>query len=334
MILLTAISLNLFSQDSSEKSLRLMFYNVENLFDTYDDTLTEDNDFLPAGLMRWNYTRYSGKINSLYKTIVAAGNWNPPVLVAMCEVENRNVLENLVFDTYLSKYHYRIIHEDSPDGRGIDVCMILREDCASLIHYEYWIPHSDRIDKFTSRSVLYAKIAIATDTLHVIMNHWPSRRGGVLAGEGLRLMIAQMVRSKIDSINEFNSEKQKIIISGDFNCTPGDTEINLLTNQTNHYNSLINLSENAAMRGCGTYRFKGTWEMIDQILVSEALLTGTGRMYTNTEMFGVYKPDFLLRKDPKYPGSSPFSTFRGFKYQGGYSDHLPVLLDLGFRPDH
>jgi len=203
MILLTAISFNLFSQDNSEKLLRFMFYNVENLFDTYDDTLKEDNDFLPTGLMRWNFTRYSSKINSLYKTITAAGGWNPPVLVAMCEVENRKVLEDLVFDTYLSKYHYRIIHEDSPDERGIDVCMILREDCASLIHYEYWKPHKDRNDPFTSRSVLYSKIAIGSDTLHIIMNHWPSRRGGVLSGEGLRLMIAQMVRSKIDSINEF-----------------------------------------------------------------------------------------------------------------------------------
>ncbi len=332
--MLTAISLNLFSQDSSEKSLRFMFYNVENLFDTFDDTLKEDNDFLPTGLMRWNFTRYSGKIHSLYKTITAAGGWNPPVLVAMCEVENRKVLEDLVFDTYLSKYHYRIIHEDSPDKRGIDVCMILREDCASLIHFEYWRPPEDRKVPFTSRSVLYSKIAIGSDTLHIIMNHWPSRRGGVLAGEGLRMIIAQMVRSKIDSINEFNSEKPKIIISGDFNCTPGDKEVNLLTNQTYSDNPLINLSEIPAKQGCGTYRFKGTWEMIDQVLVSEELLTGTGKLYTNTEMFKVYKPDFLLRKDPKYPGASPFSTFSGYKYQGGYSDHLPVLLDLGFKPDH
>jgi len=110
--------------------------------------------------------------------------------------------------------------------------------------------------------------------------------------------------------------------------------MNLLTNQTYCYNPLINLSDMASLKGCGTYRFKGTWEMIDQVLVSEELLTGTGRMFTNPEMLEVYKPDFLLRKDPKYPGSCPFSTFRGYKYQGGYSDHLPVLLDLGFRQDH
>lgn len=324
----------MFSQDVSESPVRFMFYNVENLFDIYDDSLREDNDFLPGGVLRWNSTRYSKKINSLYKTISAAGGWNPPVVVAFCEVENKKVLEDLVFNTYLSKYHYKIIHEDSPDLRGIDVCMILREDCASLIKYEYWIPTKGRTGPFTSRSVLYSKIAIGSDTLHIIMNHWPSRRGGVLAGEGLRMTIAQMVRSKIDSISKSNSEKQKIIISGDFNCTPDDIEVNLLTNQNYSDNPLINLSEMVSLKGTGTYRFKGTWEMIDQVLVSAELINCKDGLFTNSEMLEVFKPDFLLIKDKNYPGYSPFSTFRGYKYQGGYSDHLPVLLDLHISRDH
>ena len=117
-----------------------MFYNVENLFDIYDDTLKDDNEFLPDGVMRWNFTRYNKKINSLYKTIVAAGEWNPPAIVALCEVENRKVLEDLIYGTYLSKYNYRIIHEESPDQRGIDVCLIYRKDYAEVIDYRYWIP--------------------------------------------------------------------------------------------------------------------------------------------------------------------------------------------------
>ena len=118
-----------YSQDVIIQPVRIMFYNVENLFDIYDDSLKDDNDFLPDGLMRWNLTRYNKKINSLYKTIVAAGEWNPPAVVAFCEVENRKVLEDLVYGTYLSKYNYGIIHEESPDQRGIDVCMIYRNDC-------------------------------------------------------------------------------------------------------------------------------------------------------------------------------------------------------------
>src|ERR1035437_1243584 len=110
------------------QSIRLMSYNIENLFDIYNDSLKDDDAFLPEGLMRWNLTRYNKKINSIYKTIIAAGEWNPPALVAFCEVENRKVLEDLIYGTYLSKYNYRNIHEESPDPRGIDVCLIYRRD--------------------------------------------------------------------------------------------------------------------------------------------------------------------------------------------------------------
>ena len=106
-------------------------------------------------------TRYNKKINSLYKTIVAAGEWNPPAIVAFCEVENRKVLEDLVYGTYLSKYNYRIIHEESPDQRGIDVCLIYRKEYVDLIDYRYWIPTGIKKEDFTSRSVLYAKFVIS-----------------------------------------------------------------------------------------------------------------------------------------------------------------------------
>ncbi len=110
-----------YSQDVISQSEKIMFYNVENFFDTYNDSLTDDNDFLPDGLMRWNLTRYNKKINSLFKTIIAAGEWDPPALIGFCEIENRKVLEDLIFSTYLSKLNYSFIHEESPDRRGIDV---------------------------------------------------------------------------------------------------------------------------------------------------------------------------------------------------------------------
>jgi endonuclease/exonuclease/phosphatase family metal-dependent hydrolase len=310
-----------------------MFYNVENLFDIYDDTLINDNDFLPGGLMRWNKTRYQKKINSLYKTIIAAGEWDPPAIVAMCETENREVLENLVFNTYLSKYNYRIIHEDSPDRRGIDVCMIFRNDCINLIDYEYWIPE-DMKTQFSSRTVLYSRINIHDDTIHLIINHWPSRRGGVMAGEGLRMRIAAMIRESIDSIYGGNQVAQKVIVCGDFNCTPGDIEIKALTNITPGSASLINLSENLVNSDKGTYRFQGNWEIIDQVIVSEEMINCSEGVFTGPDNLSIFRADFLLVKDPKYPGSMPFSTYRGYKYQGGYSDHLPVLLDLYFRQNH
>jgi predicted extracellular nuclease len=319
------------SQESGNQPVTVMFYNVENLFDIYNDSTKDDDDFLPDGLMRWNLSRYNKKISSLYKTIVAAGKWNLPAVVSLCEIENRKVLEDLVYGTYLSKYNYRIIHEESPDQRGIDVCMIYRKDIVNIIEYTYWIPPVINDEIFTSRSVLYTKMVIKTDTVHVIVNHWPSRRGGVLAGEGQRMKIAGMIRQKADSIFMKNSRAAKIIILGDFNCTPDDQVIKSLMSSADSGRNFINLSERMATSGTGSYRYMGTWEMIDQIMVSGTMLNSKSGLFTTEKTFRVFNPDFLLKKDPSYPGLSPLSTYRGYKYQGGYSDHLPVLIDLMFR---
>jgi predicted extracellular nuclease len=307
-----------------------MFYNVENLFDTVDDTLTDDNEFLPDGLMRWTPGRYDKKINSIYKTIIAAGEWEPPDIVAFCEIENRKVLEDLIYGTNLSKFNYRIIHEESPDRRGIDVCLIFRNKSITPVYYSYLIPPEiDRKD-FNSRSVLYAKLLIETDTVHLFVNHWPSRRGGVLAGENFRLQISSMVREKADSIFKSN-HSSKIIIVGDFNSSPDDEAIQTLISSHDSLKYLVNLSGFLNLKFPGTYRYMGTWEMIDQVIVSDGLLSGRTGVFTEKDQLRIFNPGFLLIKDPKYPGSCPFATYRGYKYQGGFSDHLPVLLDLKIR---
>jgi exonuclease III len=305
-----------------------MFYNVENLFDTYDDPLTDDNAFLPEGLMKWNVTRYRKKIISLYKVISAAGEWDSPAIIGFCEVENRKVLEDLIYDTYLSKLDYSIIHEESPDRRGIDVCLIYRKKLAQIICYKYWIPPENNRNDFNSRSVLYTKILLDSDTIHLILNHWPSRRGGVLAGEDYRIRIADMIRNKADSIMKTDHRGAKIIIMGDFNCNPDDEVIKSLICSSDSVKAMTNLSESLYEHGFGTYRYMGTWEMIDQVIVSKSLLSDYLGIHTGTKSLKIFNAGFLMKKDPKYPGTSPFSTYRGYKYQGGYSDHLPVLLDL------
>jgi hypothetical protein len=336
LVLLIILLFKGYPQDSKLQTIRVMFYNVENLFDIYNDSLRDDDDFLPKGLMRWNYSRYNKKINSVYQSIVAAGEWNPPAIVAFCEVEKKSALEDLVYRTYLSKFNYGIIHEESPDLRGIDVCLIYMKGIVNITDFKYWIPSGIAKEDFSTRSVLYAKCAIFKDTIHLIVNHWPSRRGGVLAGEWLRMRISAMIREKSDSIATSCSGKARIVILGDFNCTPDDQVIQLFIRPAgksdgNHQLSLVNLSEPFADKGLGTYRYQGTWEMLDQVIVSDYLLnckTGPG---TERQMFKIFQPEFLLRRDPKYPGFSPLSTYRGYKYQGGFSDHLPVLLDLKFR---
>lgn len=330
MFLLTGLA---YTQERSDSfHVRLMFYNTENLFDTADDTVVDDDEFLPGGLMRWNRTRYTKKINSVYKTIIAAGEWDPPAIVGLCEIENRKVLEDLVYGTTLKNFGYGIIHEESPDPRGIDVCMIFRKEQVRVIDYRSWIPPGMKNDEFRSRSVLYVKSVIQGDTLHLIINHWPSRRGGVLAGEPLREKIALMVRKAVDSLENVSRGDLKVIIFGDFNCSTEDPVIvSLLKPEGTDNYRLINLVDQYKKEITGTYRYMGVWENLDQIIVSDGLLRGKKGVFTDTNDFRIFNPDFLLRNDTKYPGMTTFSTYLGYRYQGGFSDHLPVLLDLGLR---
>jgi hypothetical protein len=325
LVLFFLVLIDLTSQSSDSSEIRMMFYNVENFFDIYDDSLTEDTEFLPDGLMRWNVKRYKQKIISIYKVIIAAGEWSPPAVIGFCEVEKRSVLENLISHTYLSKYDYGIVHEESSDPRGIDVCLIYRKDLVFLLDYHYLLPADCEPG---TRSVLYSRLLISGDTIHLFLNHWPSRRGGVLAGQDTRMSISQMLRDKTDSIKANVGGLAKIIIAGDFNCSPEDREILNLKEHDSTYGGLINLSDQYFEKGAGSYRYSGRWEMLDQVIVSDWLISCKQGLSTSAEHFRIFNPSFLLRKDPKYPGFSPFPTYLGFRYQGGYSDHLPVILDL------
>lgn len=320
-------------QTEDRSSIRFVFYNVENFFDTHDDTLKDDDDFLPEGVMRWNYRRYKEKVNAIYKVITAAGGWESPAIAGFCEVEKRSVLQDLINNTYLQKYNYGFIHEESADPRGIDVCLIYRKDVATLLTFRYLKPVGIEDDEFSTRSVLYSKWLISGDTIHLFLNHWPSRRGGVLAGESLRTLISNMVKETVDSISEKLSFKAKIIVAGDFNCTPDDNEISILTSRGEKSDPvtstrMYNLSEPSANKGLGTYKYMGAWEMIDQVIISDWLLNAGFGYYTNATLLTVFNPDFILRRDPAYPGFMPNSTYRGYRYQGGFSDHLPVIIEL------
>ncbi len=317
--------------DFREQSVRIMFYNVENLFDIYDDTLIDDNEFLPKGTRRWNYSRYEKKINSICKTIMAAGEWSPPEIIALCEAENRKVIEHLIFGTNLNKYEYGIIHEDSPDPRGIDVCLLYRKDLIEILNYDYFNYPDFVEDDFFTRDILYAKCRVMDDTLHLFVNHWPSKRGGVLAGNAKRKQIAGLVKDAVDSIDIAGSGRAKIIIIGDFNVSPADKVLEIITEEKDE--TRINLTNLSGLlsKGSGTYRYRGIWEMPDQVIVSDYLLSCSRGLYTDSDMLSIFNPEFLLFSDPAYPGLSPFSTWRGYRYLGGFSDHLPLLIDLKIK---
>ncbi len=211
------MTLTVLSLPAAGQDFTVMFYNVENLFDTTDDTTRNDDEFLPDGSRRWTGNRYYKKINALAQVIAAAGEWELPALVGLCEVENEEVVKDLAYGTILSAGNYGIVHRDSPDLRGIDLALLYRRDHFRVTDVRSWIPARAPGDPFESRNLLYVKAVMDSDTLHVILCHFPSRRGGLLAAEHGREEMAMLVRVKTDSI--LSSSDQSISHSdGRFQC--------------------------------------------------------------------------------------------------------------------
>jgi len=308
---------------SSGQEFTVMFYNVENLFDTTDDTTRNDDEFLPEGSRRWTGNRYQRKISALARVIAAAGEWELPALVGLCEVENEEVVKDLAYGTILSAGNYGIVHRDSPDPRGIDLALLYRRDHFRVAEVRSWIPERAAGDQFESRNLLYIKATMDKDTIHVILCHFPSRRGGVLATEHAREEMALLVRAKTDSILSV-SDGASVIVMGDFNAGPKDEIMVNLTSGDHLVNTAVNLTSTEM----GSYKYQGTWEVIDQILLSPALAEGTSPIKADLESVRVLEEPFLMTDDLSYPGKKPHATYAGFRWAGGYSDHLPVLITL------
>jgi len=311
-----------FALPQTEYSEVFMFYNCENLFDFHDDSDKDDAEFLPGGTRGWNSSKYYRKLNSIAKVILSAGTWDPPALVGLCEVENEGVIKDLLRLTALKDFDYQILYSNSPDPRGIDLCIIYRSDVASVVYTKGYIPDLPSGDTaFTSRPLLYGKMLLHNQPIHLFINHWPSRRGGVLAGMPLRIALSEKIIAVTDSIMESEEFSSAILIAGDFNCTPMDDEIVLLGEA-----GFKNLSLSDAVNGKGTYRYRGVWNMFDQILVSQPLFQGTNAI--SADDFSIHSPGILLTEDKSWPGEKPFSTFDSYNYTGGFSDHLPVRVSL------
>jgi len=301
-----------------------MFYNVENLFDTADDTTKDDDEFLPEGSRRWTEKRYWQKINALSRVIVAAGGWELPALIGICEVENEKVVSDLAFRSILSEAGYKVIHRESPDSRGIDLALLYRSDIVRVADSRSWIPEEREGEVFNSRNLLYVKTVIDTDTVHLIVCHWPSRRGGSLAAGDIRQSIARLVRFKTDSLQAASGDTASIIVMGDFNAAPDDPVIKIIADDC----SLVNYSKDTSEKGIGSYRYQGRWELIDQVFVSGSMTNHERKIYADPLSFRVFDAPFLLMEDPDYPGKKPFPTYGGYRWAGGYSDHLPVLITV------
>ncbi len=340
VFVLTVIILSQFvtAQDninaSYRSSIRIMFYNIENLFDTIDCDLNDD-EFLPYGERRWNRYKYYRKLENIFKVIVLSGNQKSPDIIGLCEIENINVLNSLVHSTYLEKENYLTVYADSYDKRGIGVGLLYKADF-ELIGNELWYPVDADGDTLSTRSVLHVTLSDNYDTLHIVVTHWPSRRGGVSATEKNRKVVASLIRDNYNRLTELNGPDMKFVIMGDLNSEPeSETVTRVLGVKKNSgppdltglYSPECSYSGNAL----GSYKYQGTWVSFDQFIISGSIIYPASGYRYIAGSYRVVDNLLLLIEDSRYRGLKPYSTWVGPVYKGGFSDHLPVVLDLGVK---
>jgi len=321
------------SSQNLSNEYSIMFYNVENLFDLEDDPNTEDDEFTPEGDRHWTYNRLTNKLNNISKAVLGASGWNPPELIALCEIENRNVLEMLLSKTPLQNFTYKIIHKESPDHRGIDVAFIYNEKHFYPLQYQFYSIQDNNGVILKTREIMHVNgILNNKDTLHIFVNHWPSRYEGLLETNQKRIWAAQTLRNGIDELLQDN-HNAKIVVLGDFNDQPTDESITKHLEAMKHSGKvdtgkLYNLSSGWLNSEMGTMKYRSQWFVFDQIMVTGNLLKNDGGLFTESNFAKIINPHFLMEEDATHGGFKPFRTYYGYQYNGGFSDHFPVLLQL------
>jgi hypothetical protein len=302
------------------RELRIMWYNVENLFHPDDDSLAGDDEFTPAGSRNWSLYRYRQKLTALAKVIVAAGYWEPPGVVGMCEVENRRVLEDLISHPVLAPYHYRVVHSDSPDHRGMDVACLYREDRIGEAGWRAITCNVPGRGEAT-RQILLLDLVWRRDTLELILLHFISKFGGEGATADPRRDQAVQLAGIVDSLYRVHPGRL-ILVAGDFNEIYEGYSMEPVRTIRFAKDSLVRV----ALEGwAGSYKYQGKWSCIDQFLACVP-----HQMYRITGM--ILNLPVLLVPDETYGGSKPFRTYQGPMYAGGISDHLPVLVEITRSP--
>ena len=327
-----AIMLSLSSTARCQERYRLVFWNVENLFDVWDDTTKNDDAFTPSGENHWTSQRYETKLSHICKTLVALGDsgkgrHSMPMLVGMAEVENDKVLRDLCNGTPLRRYRYGYIHFESPDQRGIDNALLYRQKEFSPFLAET-VRVSDSVEGFFTRDILLVGgVTRQGDTLFAIIVHMPSKRGGTTS-ERRRMVVAGRLRETMEQVRQAYPGAA-IVVAGDFNASPTEREIKVVL-MHGLGGRFINLMEHMEP-GRGSYKYLDHWSFIDQIIVSANMLEGESGLFLSGREAHLFDAPFLLLDDEKYLGKKVFRTYQGIKYQGGYSDHLPVYIDMEHR---
>ncbi len=312
----------------AQNPLRVMTWNVENLFDTIHDEGKNDLEFTPEGGRHWSSYRYWRKLRDVARTIIAANEDCVPDIVGLCEVENDSVMRDLCQRTQLREFGYRYVMSASDDPRGIDVAMMYRPARFKLMNVENLRIQPAIPSQTATRDLLHVSglilvedsvSAITTDTLHVIVVHLPSQLGGRPA-KRLRKQVAEVLWQRVQDIinNTSDGKKPNIVVMGDFNATLSDKlfrDTPLLTTDP-----AFTIRQRHSTQPTGTYRYRGIWQCIDHLLVSPSFAEAqTARIITLPS---------LLEKNTSRGGYQPRRTYQGPAYHGGISDHLPLYIEL------
>lgn len=282
--------------------LRIISYNVENLFDNQHDSLKNDSSFLPDGMHHWTYRRYQTKIDRIAQVIVNIAGWESVPLVGLCEVENARCLRKLCYT--LRRMHYRYVHFESPDERGVDVALLYDSTQITILKSQaIRLP----LETDHTRDILYVSALYQhRDSIHTFICHLPSQLGGATSTDWKRQRAKQILQLHIDSILH-NQPNAHIVVMGDMNTQPQDDLRGMS-------NAMLPIQQTRQ----GTHKFQGVWTCLDQFYVSLSLQAHAW----------IFNPPWLLEEDTKYLDKQPRRTYIGYRYHDGYSDHLPIVLDI------
>ncbi len=334
--ILTFIAFAVFAQ----KPHTIMFYNVENFFDTINDPDINDEEFTPEGKNNWTGDKYYKKLANVEQVLfdIASANKSFPAVIGLSEVEVRSVLEDIAATPKLAPANYRIVHFDSPEERGVDVAFLYRPD---IFKIEGSYPIKSIIPgrpDFRTRDILTMWGTIEDEPFCFMVSHWSSRWGGKEQSEFLRIANAAQMREVADSVRKANP-KVKVVMMGDFNDDPTDKSVAEVLGAKEKIKDLKEgdyFTPYAAMlkAGYGTLAYGDMWNIFDNIVVSDNLINGANdelqlqRSPTNRKVYGsIFKAPYMIQKSGKFKGY-PFRSFSGGAFTGGYSDHLPVYIHI------
>lgn len=338
---LTLLMVSVFFTIFAQKPYMVVFYNLENFFDTINDPETRDDEFTPDGSRKWNTVKYNKKLNNMERVLfdIASVQKTYPAVIGVSEVETRGVLEDIVSTPKLAPANYRIVHYDSPDRRGIDVGFLYRPDIFKLegsAEIPFKMPGQPN---FLTRGFVTMWGTIDDEPFFFLVSHWPSRLGGKEASSPKREAAGRAIRMIKDSVLR-NNPSTKVVIMGDLNddatdksivdpdCLGAKAKVKDLQ-AGDFYNPFIDVLK----AGMGTLAYQDSWNLFDNIIVSENLVNdkeglrlkkSDGSKYNGY----IFRRPYMVQQSGQYRGY-PLRTFVGTNFQDGFSDHFPVYIYIG-----